>query len=208
MTSLAPRVLVFDLGKVFIDFDISRAVEQVATTAALPASSVKKFIFDDGLENEFEAGAFDFLSLHRQFEDHFKIKVDCEALALAAADMFTVMPESLLFLQDLRKKYKSKIPFVLLSNTNEIHWDFIEKHWQISQWFDHVILSFKVKAMKPNPKIYQEVTRITGQAPERCFFVDDILANVEGARSEGFDAVLFAGVESLRQELLRRDIFI
>ena len=95
MTSLVPSVLVFDLGKVFIAFDISRAVHQVAKTAALPASSVKKFIFDDGLENEFEMGSFDFVSLHRQFEAHFNIKVDCDALALAAADMFSVMPESM-----------------------------------------------------------------------------------------------------------------
>ena len=62
--------------------------------------------------------------------------------------------------------------------------------------------------MKPNPKIYQEVTRITGQAAEHCFFVDDVLANVEGARRESLDAVLFSGIDPLKQELLRRGVFI
>lgn len=201
-------MLVFDLGKVLIDFDLNRAVKQVSKAADLPAHLVKKFLFDDGLEYEFEAGAFDFLTLHKRFEAHFNLSISREVLAFAAADVFTPMPASIQFLQGLRQKYKSKIPFVLLSNTNEIHWDYIEKNWQVSQWFDHVILSFKVKSMKPSPEIYQEVARMTGRAPETCFFVDDILANVEGARRERIDAVLFSGVDSLSQDLLRRGIFI
>ena len=127
-----PSVIVFDLGKVLIDFDLNRAVEQVAKLANVPANLIKKFLFDDGLEDQFEAGAFDFSTLHRQLEAHFNIKINRDLLALAAADVFTPMPSSIQFLQALKLKYNGQITFVLLSNTNEIHWDFIEKHWRIS----------------------------------------------------------------------------
>jgi HAD superfamily hydrolase (TIGR01509 family) len=199
---------VFDLGKVLIDFDVARACDQIAEISALPFTSIKKFLFDDGLEMNFEAGAFNFSSLHQQFEEHFKITVSRSDLAYAAANIFTPMPATIDFLQALRHKYRAHLPFVLLSNTNEIHWEFIERHWKISQWFDYLILSFEIKAMKPDPVIFREVRRVTGVPAQQCFFVDDLTANVDAARREGFDAEAFVGIDQLRQHLFSRGISV
>ena len=93
---------------------------------------------------------------------------------------------------------------VLLSNTNVVHWEFIESNWLISKFFDHTVLSYEVKALKPDEKIYRSVLKKTGVNAHDCFFVDDLQANVEGAKNLGFDAALFTTSESLRGDLAVR----
>lgn len=200
------RAIVFDLGKVLINFSLEQACNQIASVSNCTPDQVKSFLFDDGLEYQFEAGDFNFVTLHRKFEDHFKTTVDDKALALAASDIFTPKNETIKILTELHEIHSGSIPFVLLSNTNEIHWNYIERKWNISKWFDHLILSFEVRALKPDERIYQEVAVRTGAPLERCFFVDDVLENVIGAKRVGLDAVVFEDARQLRKELVTRDL--
>jgi FMN phosphatase YigB (HAD superfamily) len=196
--------LVFDLGKVLIDFSVERACEQVSTIGGVTPTAVKKFLFDDGLEFQFERGLIDFKTLHLKFEQHFNVTVSPSVLAHAAADIFTPMEASLSLLAGLRRKYQNTIPFVLLSNTNEIHWNHIESKWRVSELFDHLVLSYQVKSMKPDAAIFLEGIRLTGLPAERCFFVDDVAENVDGARRVGLDCELFQGAEILATQLAGR----
>jgi putative hydrolase of the HAD superfamily len=52
--------------------------------------------------------------------------------------------------------------------------------------FDEVILSFEVRAMKPDPTIYQiALQRLGGIAPDRAVFVDDQPGYCDGASAVG-----------------------
>lgn len=204
MNDSAPRALIFDLGKVLIDFSVERACSQIAEVAGVTPILIKSFLFDDGLEFQFEQGLIDFNSLHQSFESHFKTKVAPDALRIAASDIFSPLTSNIALLASLHEKYSEQVSFVLLSNTNEIHWERIESQWNISKWFHHVVLSFEMKVMKPDPRIYKEAIRLAGCAAEHCFFVDDVPANIKGARLVGLDAELFEGEEKLRSDLLFR----
>ena len=72
--------------------------------------------------------------------------------------------------------------------------------------FDHLVLSYKVGALKPSPTIYAEALSHARCAPEECFFTDDIAAYVEGARSAGIDAVQFESREQIERELQSRGV--
>ena len=202
------EAIVFDLGKVLVDFSVERACTQVAKAVGVSAPQVHSFLFDDGLEFRFEAGELSFLELHRLFEGRFNVSVASSVLKTAAADIFCPLEDSINLLKDLRKQYGRKKTFALLSNTNEIHWDHIEKNWNISSCFDHTILSFEVKAMKPDEKIYHHALQKIGVSPERCFFVDDLQANIDGAKRVGIDASLYESTEKLRADLSHRGIFV
>jgi putative hydrolase of the HAD superfamily len=54
--------------------------------------------------------------------------------------------------------------------------------------FDAVIISAEVGLRKPEPEIYLFAADRLGVAPSACVFVDDLLANVEGARAVGMEA--------------------
>jgi HAD superfamily hydrolase (TIGR01509 family) len=204
MTVPKTGALVFDLGKVLIDFSVERACNQVSTIAGVTPVAIKKFLFDDGLELEFERGNIDFKTLHQKFGERFNVSVSQSVLAHAAADIFTPMEESLSLLKKLRRKYQKTIPFVLLSNTNEIHWNHIESNWRVSELFDHVVLSYQVRSIKPDAEIFMEAIRLTGLTAERCFFVDDVAENIAGARRVGLDCEIFQGAAILADQLARR----
>jgi FMN phosphatase YigB (HAD superfamily) len=206
MVKPAHRAIVFDLGKVLIDFNVERACKQVASVSNCTPDQVKSFLFDDGLEYQFEAGDFDFATLHEKFQDHFQTTIDDKALEVAASDIFTPKHATIKILTELHEIHAGSVPFVLLSNTNEIHWKHIEREWDLSKWFDHLILSFKVRSLKPDERIYQEVAVRTGAPLEQCFFVDDVLENVIGAKRVGLDAVVFEDAGQLRKELVTRGL--
>jgi putative hydrolase of the HAD superfamily len=66
--------------------------------------------------------------------------------------------------------------------------------------FDHVTVSYAVRSAKPEPAIYQHCLAGIGTAPERTVFLDDRIANVQGAESLGIHAVEFLN----RDEVLSR----
>ena len=55
--------------------------------------------------------------------------------------------------------------------------------------FHHVIDSSEVGCRKPEPQIYAITLERVGVAPEELLYIDDFLANVEGARLAGWNAV-------------------
>jgi epoxide hydrolase-like predicted phosphatase len=56
---------------------------------------------------------------------------------------------------------------------------------------DAVVYSHEVGWMKPDPRIYRLTCERLGVAPEDSVFVDDVEANVDGARGVGMRAIRF-----------------
>ena len=102
----------------------------------------------------------------------------------------------------LKKRYR----LLLLSNTNAIHFEMVRENYPLLRHFDHLVLSYKVGALKPSPLIYAEALKHAQCAPEECFFTDDIAAYVEGARAAGIDAVQFENREQIERELKARGV--
>ena len=112
----------------------------------------------------------------------------------------TLIPETML--AALRDRYR----LLLLSNTNALHFELLEKAYPILAQFHEHVLSYRVGAMKPSPQIYQAAISAAGCAPQECFFTDDIQAYVDAAREHGIDAVQFHNCEQIQQELRSRGV--
>jgi HAD superfamily hydrolase (TIGR01509 family) len=68
--------------------------------------------------------------------------------------------------------------------------------------FDGIVISAEVGVMKPAPKIYRLAAESVGVEAAEALFVDDVMANVEGARAVGMEAVHFTNPELARQQLI------
>ena len=72
-----------------------------------------------------------------------------------------------------------------------------------SECFDGRVVSAEERCVKPDPRIYRILLERYGLRAEECLFVDDVPANVEGARARGMEAFLFTGdVGALRRAVL------
>ena len=73
-----------------------------------------------------------------------------------------------------------------------------------SEWFDGAMISACERLVKPMPEIYRLLLTRFGLSAADCLFVDDMPANVEGARRVGMTGVQFTGDASALRETLCR----
>lgn len=58
--------------------------------------------------------------------------------------------------------------------------------------FSGVLISAEERLMKPDPAIYRRLLDKFSLKAEECLFIDDLPANIAGAKSVGFDGYCFA----------------
>ncbi len=71
----------------------------------------------------------------------------------------------------------------------------------VDEIFETVVDSGFVGCRKPESKIYELTLERLGEPAEACLFVDDVLVNVEGARTAGLRAVHFQDNEQAIAEI-------
>lgn len=91
------------------------------------------------------------------------------------------------FLKELKNTQEFNI--ILLSNTNELHIDFISKnipfYQEFKSLFDLFYLSHEINLIKPDIEIYKFVLKQNNIKPEETLFVDDLIENTKAASELG-----------------------
>jgi len=106
------------------------------------------------------------------------------------------------FIRILKPKFK----IMLLSNTNALHFQYVKEKYDFFKLFDRFFLSYKMKLMKPERKIYKTLLRSISYRAEEILFIDDTYENIEMARQVGM-SVLYnernsCPISSIKKELL------
>jgi FMN phosphatase YigB (HAD superfamily) len=152
------------------------------------------------LEHSFERGELcskEFLSLVEQ-----RYHISSNETRTLFGDIFWPNYKMLNLLSVLSRK----LPLILLSNTNELHWELVQsKVPQLSDYFSSFCLSFKEGVRKPLPEIYH---RACDGSMESCFFVDDLQENLEGFYKAGGKSGFLYGPEIEEELLAEIDGFI
>jgi glucose-1-phosphatase len=200
---VAYRCIIFDLGRVLIHFDFGRGYRSLEGLCPHPAAEIPKRLAPTGLVERFETGLVEPRDFVEQLRGILDLRINYEQFCGIWSSIFTetLIPESMLV--GLKRRYT----LVLLSNTNAIHFDVIrDTYGHLIRHFDELVLSYEVKAMKPQPEIYAAAIRAAGCRPEECFYTDDIDKYVEGGRKAGIDAVQFESLEQIQREMAARGI--
>ena len=198
------KVVFLDLGNVIVGLDYESGYRATTKYSRLDVSEIPGRIHAAALLQPFETGQMS----NEEFQSRF-----CEALQMDAIpfDEFRglwsgIFPAETLVSEKLIEGLAARNRLLLLSNTNDIHFRWIHEHYPHLKHFHDYVLSYRVGALKPSPRIYEAALQMAGCEPGECFFADDVAENVEGARHAGIDAVLFTGEENLKEELARRQI--
>jgi len=73
----------------------------------------------------------------------------------------------------------------------------------IAAHFEHCTFSCYLRAVKPQPEVYQAVLTLLGASPGEVVFLDDRPENVAGAEALGIRSVHFTGPDEAREALAR-----
>lgn len=91
-------------------------------------------------------------------------------------------------------------PVAILSNMPRDLGEALKARTDRLSRFDHVTLSYEVNSVKPEAPIYEHALEGVGTEPSKTLFLDDRIANVQGAELLGIRAIQF----TTRDEVMLR----
>lgn len=203
---LAPRTiqaLIFDVGRVIVGVNVTRAMTTLGAGTRLPAEQVWAAIEADPCLREFQEGRLTPQEWHRHLTQRFGLELSFEQFCHAwnsALDPQPILSEDLF--AGLAKRYR----LVLLSNTDPIHVAYIETNFRFPRYFHGRVYSCGARVSKPDPAIYEQALREAAVPPEAILYIDDAPACLEAGRRAGLDTILFRGAVGLLAELRQRGI--
>ena len=185
---MAVEVILFDLGKVIIDFDGNEMVRQLSACCSKSVDEFERVLCDSKLAHRYETGAITTEQFYHHLIEFGGLQMTMPAFLKAWSSVFKA---ELMISEDLLKTLRRRYPLILVSNTNEAHVEFIAKNYPVFDYFEHKVFSFEVHVMKPDRGIYECAIALSRTRPEALFFVDDREENVQGARELGIPAHQF-----------------
>jgi len=196
------QVLVSDLGKVLLPFEVERVWEALNPHFGITLGEARRVVQALFRETRFGAGGATGAQFYERLVEQTGLRLPFEAFCTAWSDMFWEDQAVIRLVTEapVRKRY-------LLSNTNDIHWDFIQQRYpHVLRPFDRCLASHELRLEKPDAAIYEWVIRDSGYPPEAHLFIDDVAENVEGARAVGMDAILHTDSVRLWEEFMARGL--
>jgi 2-haloacid dehalogenase len=196
-----PRVLVFDLGGVLLDWSPRYLYRKLLGSEAAIDDLLAR-VCPHAWNEEMDAG--------KPFAEGVAERVALfpghAALIRAYAERWHEMVggpiEGTVAL--LREVRAAGVPCYALSNWSAETFPPVRARYDFLNLFDGVVISGEEGVRKPDPRLYRVLFERYGLAPAEGLFVDDVEANVAAARALGLAAVRFTTPEALRGELEAR----
>ncbi|MBL8114002.1 MAG: HAD-IA family hydrolase, partial [Acidobacteria bacterium] len=124
-------------------------------------------------------------------------RLDDAFWTLAWRDIFTPIEPALGALS----RVVPSVRRVIVSNTNELHWEGVLRVARVDELVDACALSHELGLLKPEPGIFLAALSLAGCAAEEAVFADDRPDFVAAARALGIDAFVVEHAGSLPREL-------
>ncbi len=175
------RNIIFDLGNVLFFLDFTKTYEilkKYLRPQYTPEYALNNIIRGKVFE-DFNKGLISKKEYFNHCKGFFLKEIDEKTFWKHYSDIFIPNKELLSLLPKLKKDYN----LYILSNTDEVHIDFLENHYrQYFNLFNGKIYSFKTGYMKPDRKIYEYLLNSYNIKPEESLFIDDIEKNLLPAK--------------------------
>lgn len=84
-----------------------------------------------------------------------------------------------------------KYGIYILSNACNMFYEYFPQKFLPLDFFDGIVVSSDVHMVKPNIRIYEYLLKQYGLLPGECFFIDDRIENVEGAKNARINGAVF-----------------
>jgi 2-haloacid dehalogenase len=191
--------VVFDVGKVLYRWDPRFLFERLidddrALDAFLREVVTPAWHFQHDAGRRFVDTSAELIARHPQHRD----------LILAWADRFAeTIPGPVAGMTELVARLDARgVPLFAITNFSAEFWlPFRAREAAMFDRFRGFVVSGEERLMKPDPAIYRLALERFGLAPGSAVFIDDVPANVDAARDNGFHAIHFTGADELEARL-------
>jgi putative hydrolase of the HAD superfamily len=201
------KIIVFDLGNVILKFDLMKFIKAYVQripdhkitdfNELIPTYSEFAYSYEKGNISSFDF--YDILAKRTQYLGTYN------EFVFQWNNIFEPVPETIELIAVLASKYK----LAILSNTNELHFDYLKDRYpEVFALFNDFFLSYKMHLRKPEDEIYRQVIRRYNVLPSEIFFIDDMEENIKAAKKNGINAWLFTKTYELTKKLKEEKVLI
>lgn len=194
------KVVLFDLGNVLVDFDHKRAAERISGFCKKSPLEIYSLFFDSQVTIAFEEGKLAPGEFYQRVKEMLDLKLSYSSFVPIWNDIFFLSAKNrsvYRLVNILRAGYKT----AMLSNINSLHYEYLKKSFPVFGVFDKIFLSCELGLIKPNKKIYENVTAAMQVSPQEMFYTDDRLELVQSANSLGIKGFVFSNLQQLIRDI-------
>jgi len=196
-------LILFDLGKVILPFNIRIATKAFEKECSLPSEEIVRRIMGNSLDWDFETGKISPEEFYEEVKRRTGLNVAYDHFVELWNDIFSENQK----VSEVVRRLKEKYLVAIISNTNRLHFDFAYREFPIVQEVGHFILSYQVGVRKPDPKIYQIALERFHVTSQRTVYVDDLEPFVNTARTLGLHGIHFKDENQLEAEFRALNLF-
>ncbi|MCO5232108.1 MAG: HAD-IA family hydrolase [Chitinophagales bacterium] len=186
------QALIFDLGNVILPLENEKDWWQTHFLSIFHSPEKVIQLKDDLFFVYYEKGILDTSSFLKTIEPLLLPSFSVNDIYERWNSLLKDIPmHRIHFLNHLKSKYK----LYLLSNTNEIHLEYIfQKYGQniFQDIFDDCFYSYQLKMVKPDSEIYQTLLDAHQLIANECLFMDDKQSNLDGASGLGIQTQIIS----------------
>lgn len=195
---MIPKAVVFDLGKVLVDFDFQVFARRLAKNADLSSAEIMTQVVESKLLEDYEYGRISSAEFFEQAKRRSGYRGDYESFRLVFGQIFSAIPEMIAGQQRLKA---AGVPTFVFSNTSEIAIETIQRQFEFYGGFEGYVLSYEHGFMKPELGLYDVVERVVGLKGGDIAYIDDRNDNVATALGRGWRGIRHVAPETTLQEL-------
>jgi HAD superfamily hydrolase (TIGR01509 family) len=192
------KTVVFDLGKVLVDFDYAIAVGRFAAHSKVPPEKIKHFIDYSPLLFRLERGEVTTQQFYKEVCATTGFDGSLAEFADFFADIFVPIEPMIELQAALRQR---GMPTYIFSNTNDLAISHIRRAFPFYSNFDGYILSYEHGVMKPDAGLYEVVERQSGRRGSEILYLDDRPENVAAGAARGWQVILQETPEKSRASI-------
>ncbi len=194
------KAVIFDLGRVVIDFDHRIAAARLAVLCGRSSQEIFDLFFASTLIQRFEEGRISPQDFFKKVKKALGLKIGFRRFLPVWNEIFFISRENKkvnALARALAKDYK----LALLSNVNKLHFEYIRDNFSVLRPFKQQITSYQSRASKPDARIYRKALERLRVLAEEAFYTDDRPELVAAARGLGIRGFVFTGAEKLKRDL-------
>jgi FMN phosphatase YigB (HAD superfamily) len=185
-TSPTPTAVVFDLGKVLLEFDYGIVARRLAAHSGRDAEQIRGLLDQSPLLFRLESGQMTNEEFFAEVSSLTGYTGGFGEFANIFGDIFSAIHPMI----DLHGQLRARgVPTFIFSNTNELAVRHIRANYAFFAHFTDYIYSHEAGAMKPDHRIYEVVERRSGRKGAELLYLDDRKENVDAGAARGWQVV-------------------
>ena len=181
------RVIFCDIGNVLLFFDLFKSINRFLARGTKSSREVLPIIFEFSFLADLELGKVTPKEFHKKASKVFGMKIPFQEFCEIWTDIFQENRPMTRWIKEMSARHR----IYILSNTNQLHYDFVKTRYDMFHSVHGAVISHEVGLRKPDPRFFCLALKMADIPARNVFYLDDVWEHVHGARRVGIHAQRF-----------------